>query len=58
MEDGKIAAIIKKLRQGSNVGGDYRKARIDKALEEAENPKENKNEKVEDVNKHKWKGVM
>ena len=56
MEDGKIANILKRMRKESLVGGEYRKAKIDRELEKAEGV--DREEKVEDVNKHKWKGVM
>lgn len=56
MAEDKISGFIKRMRESSLIGGDRRKKRIDEELEKAEGKQ--KEEKVEDVNKHKWKGVL
>jgi len=56
MAEGKISDFIKSMREKSLIGGDRRKKRIDEELEKAEGKQ--KEEKMEDVNKHKWKGVL
>ena len=56
MAEDKISGFIKRMRKDSLIGGDRRKKRIDEELEKAEGKQ--KDEKVEDVNKHKWKGVL
>lgn len=56
MEENKISKFIKTLRETSIIGGERRKRKMDEEIEKQTST--TNQEKMEDVNKHKWKGQM